>query len=199
MTSRCSGATASDTATASSTVAHATAKPPSTAGAATALVGSVASCVSSSAFTSSTTSLAFSPKHTRMGLATTSCSACARRSAATVTGSAVSSHSTSTSLGPASMSMPVHVDTSAFAAVTHLFPGPAITSQRGPNAPRAMAPIAWAPPIARTASAPDTYAAASVAGAGFGEHSTTCGTPAALAVTHVINTDDGKGYRPPGA
>ena len=62
-----------------------------------------------------------------------------------------------------------------------------------------MAPIACAPPTHNTMSAPATCAAANVMGAGLGEASTTYGQPAARAVTTVIITDEGSGYRPPGA
>ena len=54
------------------------------------------------------------------------CSAWASRSAAHSAGSAVSSAITMTSLGPAGRSTATRLDTSSFAAVTHLFPGPTI-------------------------------------------------------------------------
>jgi hypothetical protein len=102
--------------------------------------------------------------------------------------------------------MPHRPLTIDFAAVTHLFPGPTMTSQGGTSGhspaedtPYAMAPIACAPPTLRTRSAPETCAAARVMGAGLGEQRTTYGHPAARAVTTVISTEEGRGYRPPGA
>ena len=61
------------------------------------------------------------------------------------------------------------------------------------------AAMAWAPPTASTRSAPPMAAAAKVMGPGRGLATTTSRTPAARAVTAVINTLLGKGKRPPGA
>ncbi|MNI34666.1 hypothetical protein D3C73_886640 [compost metagenome] len=77
------------------------------------------------------------------------CSACARRSAATNSGLAVSSAITSTSEGPAGMSMltlvrPCIID---FAFVTNWLPGPKILSTLGIDwVPNAIAATACAPP-----------------------------------------------------
>mmetsp|Transcript_32243 Transcript_32243/g.73130 ORF Transcript_32243/g.73130 Transcript_32243/m.73130 type:complete len:220 (-) Transcript_32243:423-1082(-) len=147
---------------------------------------------------------------TSIARATTSCSACAMRSAATTSASAVPSQITRTSDGPASMSIPQYPLTIDLAAVTHLFPGPTMTSHGGTagtsspfnlwgGTPYAMAPTACAPPTHRTRSAPATCAAARVMGAGRGEARTTWGQPAARAVTTVMRTEEGRGYRPPGA
>mmetsp|Transcript_4438 Transcript_4438/g.14014 ORF Transcript_4438/g.14014 Transcript_4438/m.14014 type:complete len:201 (-) Transcript_4438:467-1069(-) len=200
MISKCSGETASETAMASSTPTHATAKPALTAGAATPAVGSTASCFTTSASTASMTAVAAAmsgPNATRIGRATTSCSACASRSAATVATSAVASQTTRTSLGPASMSMPtLQLDeTTDLAAVTHFDPGPQITSHLGTpgSAPVARTQMACAPPTARRKSAPATCAAASVTARGFGVATTTVLHPAARAVIAVISTDDGSG------
>mmetsp|Transcript_15175 Transcript_15175/g.31379 ORF Transcript_15175/g.31379 Transcript_15175/m.31379 type:complete len:305 (-) Transcript_15175:706-1620(-) len=67
----------------------------------------------------------------RMARATTSCSAWAMRSAATTPALAVSSQMTRTSEGPASMSIPHLPLTMDLAAVTHMLPGPQMTSQGG--------------------------------------------------------------------
>lgn len=56
-----------------------------------------------------------------------------------------------------------------------------------------------APPMARNMSAPATKAAPSVICAGRGDATTTVVTPATRAVTAVMSTEDGRGYRPPGA
>mmetsp|Transcript_21889 Transcript_21889/g.75488 ORF Transcript_21889/g.75488 Transcript_21889/m.75488 type:complete len:206 (-) Transcript_21889:470-1087(-) len=205
MTSRCSGATASDTRSASSTDSQATAKPLAHAGAATAFVGRFSSCASRAALILATIFSApalpdpSDEKATTMGRATTSCSACASMSAATVAASAVSSQMTSTSDGPAIMSMPTRADVAAqaLAAVTHALPGPQSTSARGTpssaSAPVAMAAMAWAPPTATSTSAPATWAAASVTGRGLGVATTTVLTPAARAVTAVMSTELGSG------
>ncbi len=58
------------------------------------------------------------------------CSAWLRRSAATCAGSAVSSATTMTSVGPAGMSMAQESRTSSLAAVTQALPGPTILSTR---------------------------------------------------------------------
>ena len=83
---------------------------------------------------------------------------------------------------------------SCFAAVTYRFPGPTTTSLGGMGpTPNARAAIAWAPPATRTPSAPATAAAASVIGAGRGLATHTDRTPAALAVTTVMSTEEGRG------
>lgn len=87
--------------------------------------------------------------------------------------------------------------------MTQALPGPQMTSARGTpsfsKAPVASAAMAWAPPTLRRTSAPATCAAASVTGRGLGLATTTLAQPAARAVTAVISTLDGSGYRPPGA
>ena len=76
------------------------------------------------------------------------CSDCASRSRATSSGSAPSVATTTSSLGPASPSMPTTPATWRLASVTYAFPGPTITSTRGTvSVPYASAAIAWAPPI----------------------------------------------------
>lgn len=108
--------------------------------------------------------------------------------------SAELSASTTSSEGPASMSMPaMRPDTICFAAVTQALPGPQITSHAGTATPSASAAIACAPPAASTASAPATAAAAKVIGCGSGDATTTRSTPATRAGVTVISTDDGSG------
>ena len=82
-------------------------------------------------------------------LALRPCSACARRSAAQASASAVSSAITITSLGPAGRSMPTRLETSSFAAVTYAFPGPTMRSTGAiVSVPKASAATACAPPMA---------------------------------------------------
>mmetsp|Transcript_42016 Transcript_42016/g.82398 ORF Transcript_42016/g.82398 Transcript_42016/m.82398 type:complete len:200 (+) Transcript_42016:95-694(+) len=192
--SRCSGAMSSDMRTHSSTFLHSTAKLCFSAATAVDRLGSgsAATCAVTSASTAS--SLASSSDR-RMARATTSCSACAMRSAAITDATPAWSQITSTSDGPASMSMPHRPLTMDLAAVTHLFPGPTITSHCGtdPGTPCAIAATACAPPRRRKTSHPDACAAARVMGAGRGEHSTTVSTPAARAVTTVMTTLEGRG------
>lgn len=66
-----------------------------------------------------------------MGTASSSCSAWARRSAASQRGSADSSAAITTSVGPAMESMPTSPNTRRLAAATYAFPGPTILSTRG--------------------------------------------------------------------
>mmetsp|Transcript_50617 Transcript_50617/g.126023 ORF Transcript_50617/g.126023 Transcript_50617/m.126023 type:complete len:210 (-) Transcript_50617:455-1084(-) len=200
MISRCSGAILSDTSTASSTLDAITAKPFLHASVAVSLLGDgmAASCLTTSELTASTSCLLVD---TRMGLASTSCSACASRSAATVPGSAVSSQMTSTSLGPASMSIAVpDCDTRLLAAVTHWLPGPTMMSHLGTGPmPCESVATACAPPTLSIPSALATWAAAIVTWSGWGLATHTCLTPAARAVQAVMSTDEGRGYLPPGA
>ncbi len=80
-----------------------------------------------------------------------SCSACATTSLATNAGSAVSSARTSSSLGPARKSIATSPCTSAFAAVTHLLPGPTTFCTRSIcSVPYAIAAMACAPPTRYT-------------------------------------------------
>mmetsp|Transcript_82256 Transcript_82256/g.241498 ORF Transcript_82256/g.241498 Transcript_82256/m.241498 type:complete len:210 (+) Transcript_82256:376-1005(+) len=189
-TSKCSGASRFEAAMAASMFGASTAKPLRTAGMATSRVGSTASCLRRAAFTLAMTS---SSAVTRMGRASTSCSACARRSAARTSGSALPSAITSTSLGPASMSMPQIPLTMDFAAVTHLLPGPTMMSQAVTPTPWAIAAIACAPPTVNKQSAPATNAAAFVTSEGQGDATTTSATPAATAVQAVMITELGSG------
>mmetsp|Transcript_14510 Transcript_14510/g.35525 ORF Transcript_14510/g.35525 Transcript_14510/m.35525 type:complete len:201 (-) Transcript_14510:402-1004(-) len=200
MISRCSGAILSLTAIASSMLDASTQKPLATAAAAVSLFGEgrSASCLATSALTASISPLLVV---TRMGRASTSCSACARRSAATVAGSAVSSAITSTSEGPASMSMAVPLcDTRLLAAVTHWLPGPTMMSHLGTGPmPCERVATACAPPTLSRPSASATCAAAIVTLSGWGDATHTFFTPAMRAVQAVMSTLEGSGYRPPGA
>mmetsp|Transcript_4783 Transcript_4783/g.13778 ORF Transcript_4783/g.13778 Transcript_4783/m.13778 type:complete len:210 (-) Transcript_4783:565-1194(-) len=202
--SKCSGAMSSEIRTQCSMVSHLTAKLCFSACKAVDLFGSGSAAICN--FTAiSTCSITSSEVLNKMARATTSCSACAMRSAATTFGLAVSSQMTNTSDGPASMSIPHLPLTIDLAAVTHLFPGPQITSHRGISTPSvgampyAIAPIACAPPTQRKVSTSAMWAAAIVIFAGLGLASTTVSQPAARAVTAVMMTDEGSGYRPPGA
>ena len=98
------------------------------------------------------------------------------------------------------MSIATRPDTSAFAAVTYMLPGPH-TASHAPTAPApyASAAIAWAPPTGMSSSASAAYAAARMIGSGFGDATRTTLQPATRAVIAVISTVDGSGYRPPGA
>ena len=62
-----------------------------------------------------------------------------------------------------------------------------------------MAATACAPPTPSNPPTPATAPAAITSRDGFGEASQTSRTPATLAVTAVMSTDDGSGNRPPGA
>ncbi len=102
------------------------------------------------------------------------------------------------------MSIPTTPLTICFAAVTNLFPGPAMTSTRSNPLPPSLNPYAkaetaCAPPTARNSSAPAIAAAASMASLALGLATTTRSHPAARAAIAVISTDEGSGYRPPGA
>ena len=96
----------------------------------------------------------------------TPCSACESKSAATNAGLAESSAITSTSEGPAGMSMATsRNDTSCLAAVTYWFPGPKILYTLGTDSvPYAMAAIACVPPILKIRCIPATFAAYKTAG-----------------------------------
>ena len=102
--SRCSGARLFAISTASSRLSVTMISPyVSTLFRAVSLVGRLSICLSISAETFSARAMSFV---VRIGWATTSCSAWARRSAATHTGSALESAMMNTSVGPAIMSMP---------------------------------------------------------------------------------------------
>jgi hypothetical protein len=132
-----------------------------------------------------------------IALAIGSCSAWASRSAATASGSALSSATITVSVGPAIWSIPTRPKTRRFASATKTLPGPTILSTRGTvSVPNAIAPTACAPPIANARSTPQTSAAASVAAGGQpsrpgGEQITTSSQPATRAGTAIITTVDG--------
>ena len=87
--------------------------------------GNVAHCLFSSSIVSSITF--FDVVNTK-GLAFSSCSACASKSAAMKLGFAVSSAIIATSEGPATISIPTSPKTMDLAAATYSFPGPTILS-----------------------------------------------------------------------
>ena len=194
--SRCSGAMVSHANTASSQLPTISAKPFFRAARALLAVGNVASCRSTAAFTAATS---FAELVTSIGRASLSCSACASRSAASVSGFAASSATISNSEGPANMSIRTRSETSNLAAVTHRLPGPTITSQRGTSPqPPANAPIACAPPAWSKPSTLATAAAASIKGDATGDATQMLVTPATRAVTAVINRLETSGNLPPG-
>jgi len=132
------------------------------------------------------------PRATRIGTASSSCSACASRSAAIQRGSTLSSAPITTSVGPAIESIPTSPNTSRLAAATYAFPGPTILSTRGTvSVPYAIAATACAPPITNTRSTPAIRAAAIVSGDGPGVVMTISLTPATRAGTAVMTTVDG--------
>ena len=89
--------------------------------------------------------------------------------------------------------------TCALAAETQALPGPTILSTGGMVAvPYASAATACAPPMRNRRDTLASTAAASTAGAGFGQVAIISGTPAARAGSAVISRDDGSGCRPPG-
>ena len=108
---------------------------------------------------------------------------------------------TSTSVGPAIMSMPTCPTTCRLASATQRLPGPTILSTRGTVAvPYASAATACAPPIRKIRVTPESAHAASTASV------TPCGgttamiscTPATSAGTAFMTTDDGYEALPPG-
>src|SRR5262249_39631343 len=128
----------------------------------------------------------------RTACASVSCSACDNRSAATHCASARSSAMIRISDGPATESMSTAPNTCRLASATQALPGPTILSTRGTDAvPYANAATACAPPRGNTRSTPAARAAYSVSGLAPGVTSTSCATPATLAGTAVISTDDG--------
>ena len=156
--------------------------------------GSRESCRSTSACTPSARAML---SVMRMAVASTSCSAWLRRSAATTAGSFVSSATTSISLGPAIMSMSTRPNTCRFASATQALPGPTILSTRGTEAvPYASAATPCAPPRRNTRSTPAIFAAARIAsgcvpsGPG-GEIMTSCRHPASFAGIAVMSTVEG--------
>ena len=84
------------------------------------------------------------------------CSAWPSRSAATSSGSAVSSAMTATSVGPATRSIPTVPKSWRLASATYALPAPTMMSTGStPSSPKAIAASAWTPPSARIWSAPD--------------------------------------------
>ena len=132
----------------------------------------------------------------RIARASSSCSAWANRSIATHSGGVSPSHTTTTSDGPAIMSMPTAPKTSRFAVATQMLPGPTILSTRGTVAvPQAIAATACAPPMVKTRCTPQIRAAASTRSfsspPGAGTHITSSATPATCAGIAFMITDDG--------
>jgi hypothetical protein len=139
----------------------------------------------------------------RIACASSSCSACEKRSIATQSGLADESAITRISETPATMSMPTVPYTRRFAAATYALPGPQILSTgRIDSVPYASAAIACAPPIAHALVTPARCAAASTSGlrrpSGAGTTITISRTPATCAGIAPISTDDGYAALPPG-
>src|SRR5436190_5885363 len=100
-------------------------------------------------------------------------------------------------------SIPTEPNTSFFAAATYLLPGPVILSTRGiVSVPNASAAIACAPPTAKTSLTPSSTSAAATAGllrtVPGGVVTSILVSPAILARTTFITTDDGYAAVPPG-
>jgi hypothetical protein len=132
-----------------------------------------------------------------------SCSACASRSAATQSGLALSSATITTSLGPATESMPTCPNSWRLASATNALPGPiTLFTARIDCVPQASAAIATAPPscsTSRTPSSPASASAMSLTRPPLGGVAMTISrTPATCAGTTVISTLDGYSARPPG-
>ena len=132
----------------------------------------------------------------RIACAISSCSACENRSIATQSAWALESAITSTSEGPATMSMPTRPNTRRFAAATYAFPGPTILSTAGTVAvPKASAATACAPPTRTMRSTPAKAAAASTGPlttpSGVGVTMINSRTPATLAAMALMTTDEG--------
>jgi len=202
---RCSGATSSDAAQASLTLATLSAASRATDAAAAARFGdpsgSDASCRRRCRRTCPIMPGARTAKSQRR--ASGSCSAWASRSAATTSASAVRSAITASSDGPATKSMPTRFASCTLASDTKRLPGPTMrsTAFTGP-APNASAAMAWAPPIANTRSTLARLAAARMAGCTVpsrrgGVASTTSRHPATRAGTAPSGpTSTGDGARP---
>mmetsp|Transcript_23790 Transcript_23790/g.60687 ORF Transcript_23790/g.60687 Transcript_23790/m.60687 type:complete len:291 (+) Transcript_23790:523-1395(+) len=135
------------------------------------------------------------------------CSACDSRSAATCAGLAPGSATTSTSEGPAGMSMATMASefcSSILAAVTYWLPGPRILSTLGQVAvPHAMAATACAPPALRMWVTPAFLAQYSTSGVmepsgRGGVASTMVGQPAMAAGTASMSAEEGSTAVPPG-
>ena len=107
----------------------------------------------------------------------------------------------STSVGPATMSIPTWPTTWRLASATQRLPGPTILSTRGTVAvPNASAPTACAPPIRKIRVTPDRAQAASTVSVTplGGTTATISCTPATSAGTAFMTTDDGYEAFPPG-
>ena len=162
---------------------------------------SCASCTSSSCCTASASAMESVMSTADAFL---SCSAWLSRSAATKRGSDLPSASTSTSDGPAIMSMPTCPKTCFFASATKALPGPTILSTRGIDAvPYASAATACAPPTLKIRPTPATCAAARMYGLTEpslfgGVTMTISSTPAIFAGIASISTVDGYAAVPPG-
>ena len=135
------------------------------------------------------------------------CSAWLRRSAATCAGGAPASATTSTSDGPAGMSMATMASefwSVIFAAVTNWFPGPKILSTFGHvSVPWPSAAIACAPPAWRMWVTPAFFATYSTSGTTApslvgGVANTTVSQPAIFAGTASIRAVEGRTAVPPG-
>ena len=133
------------------------------------------------------------------------CSACERKSLATKRSSALPSATTSTSLGPAGMSIATPaLFTCIFASITKRLPGPNILLTRGTlSVPNAIAATACAPPLLKMACTPHFHAAYKMAGctlpsAPAGVHITTLRHPAMRAGMASISTVENSGEWPPG-
>ncbi len=81
-------------------------------------------------------------------------------------GSEVPSAMTSTSVGPASRSIPTRPKSCRFASATYALPAPTSMSTAGMPSmrPKAIAASAWTPPRQTTSSAPEVRIAYSIAG-----------------------------------
>ena len=123
---------------------------------------------------------------------------------ATSRGSALSSATIATSVGPASESMRTSPESCFFASVTNALPGPTMTSARGICCvPIASAATACAPPVLRIRVAPAMRAAAATSGntepsRRGGVATITSRTPASRATAAVMITVLGYAARPPG-
>ena len=136
------------------------------------------------------------------------CSAWVTRSAATRTGSALSSARTIPSDGPAGRSIPTKPATSSLAAVTQALPGPTIRSTGASCCPRVGETVGERADRLRAAGdqqAVDVEQAGraekdrvDAPSASAGEATTTSATPATRAGTTVMISDDGYGADPPG-
>eukprot|EP00160_Parvularia_atlantis_P017032 Unigene5691_Nuclearia_a/m.17369 Unigene5691_Nuclearia_a/g.17369 ORF Unigene5691_Nuclearia_a/g.17369 Unigene5691_Nuclearia_a/m.17369 type:complete len:338 (+) Unigene5691_Nuclearia_a:353-1366(+) len=207
LTIRCSGAYAFENATASSSVSQRSVNDLGTD------CRTMLARGSTSPWRSSSSSIAATCVSVRPTVSSTTwlsgpCSACDSRSAATYAGLADASAMTSTSDGPAGMSIAtmalLSFCTSIFAAVTYWLPGPQILSTLGTDSvPYAIANTACAPPALRMRDAPICSAMYSTSGAmlpsGPGGLARMISLhPATLAGTPSMYAVDGRIAVPPG-